>query len=88
MLALWVTNRERHRRFIEAELLPAWGLRHVGNMALAQGHQRWATCVSPGTALSHNDAPETTSPFCLWPEASRHSAGTDHLGWKDQVVWL
>lgn len=29
MLALWVTNRERHRRFIDAELLPAWGLRHV-----------------------------------------------------------
>ena len=29
VLALWVTNRERHRRFIDAELLPAWGLRHV-----------------------------------------------------------
>ena len=29
MLGLWVTNRERHRRFIDAELLPAWGLRHV-----------------------------------------------------------
>ena len=29
MLALWVTNRERHRRFIDAELLPVWGLRHV-----------------------------------------------------------
>ena len=26
MLALWVTNRERLRRFVEAELLPAWGL--------------------------------------------------------------
>lgn len=29
LLALWVTNRERHRRFVDAELLPAWGLRHV-----------------------------------------------------------
>ena len=26
LLALWVTNRERLRRFVEAELLPAWGL--------------------------------------------------------------
>ncbi len=26
VLALWVTNRERLRRFVEAELLPAWGL--------------------------------------------------------------
>ena len=29
MLALWVTNRERHRRFVDTELLPAWGLHHV-----------------------------------------------------------
>ena len=29
LVALWVTNRERHRRFIEAKLLPAWGLRQV-----------------------------------------------------------
>ena len=29
VLALWVTNRERHRRFVDAELLPVWGLRHV-----------------------------------------------------------
>lgn len=28
LLALWVTNRERLRRFIDAELLPAWGLEH------------------------------------------------------------
>ena len=26
---LWVTNRERLRRFVEAELLPAWGLVHA-----------------------------------------------------------
>ena len=25
-MALWVTNRERLRRFVEAELLPTWGL--------------------------------------------------------------
>lgn len=30
LVCLWVTNRERHRRFIDAELLPAWGLRQVG----------------------------------------------------------
>lgn len=29
LAALWVTNRERLRRFVDAELLPAWGLRHV-----------------------------------------------------------
>ncbi|GAB4823688.1 hypothetical protein N2152v2_010734 [Parachlorella kessleri] len=29
LVALWVTNRERHRRFIEKELLPAWGLQHI-----------------------------------------------------------
>ncbi|KAL6784179.1 hypothetical protein ACKKBG_A05115 [Auxenochlorella protothecoides x Auxenochlorella symbiontica] len=29
VVALWVTNRERLRRFVETELLPAWGLRHV-----------------------------------------------------------
>lgn len=29
LLALWMTNRERHRRFVDAELLPAWGLRQV-----------------------------------------------------------
>ena len=29
VLALWVTNRERHRRFVDAELLSAWGLCHV-----------------------------------------------------------
>jgi len=29
VLALWVTNRERHRRFVDTELLPAWGLHHV-----------------------------------------------------------
>jgi hypothetical protein len=26
LLALWVTNRERHRRFVKQKLLPAWGL--------------------------------------------------------------
>ncbi|EFN52846.1 hypothetical protein CHLNCDRAFT_36694 [Chlorella variabilis] len=29
LVAMWVTNRERHRRFIEQELLPGWGLRHL-----------------------------------------------------------
>lgn len=29
LVALWVTNRERHRRFVERELLPAWGLQQV-----------------------------------------------------------
>ncbi|GJP64766.1 hypothetical protein CLOP_g21715 [Closterium sp. NIES-67] len=29
VVALWVTNRERLRRFVERELLPAWGARHV-----------------------------------------------------------
>ena len=26
---MWVTNRERHQRFIHEELLPHWGLKHV-----------------------------------------------------------
>ena len=29
LVALWVTNREKLRKFIEEELLEAWGLRHV-----------------------------------------------------------
>lgn len=29
LVALWVTNRERHHRFIHEELLPHWGLNHV-----------------------------------------------------------
>lgn len=29
LVALWVTNRERLRRFVEQELLPAWGAQHV-----------------------------------------------------------
>lgn len=29
MLALWVTNRERLRRFVDMELLPRWGLETV-----------------------------------------------------------
>jgi len=28
-VAIWVTNRERHHRFIHEELLPHWGLLHV-----------------------------------------------------------
>jgi hypothetical protein len=30
LVALWITNRERHLRFAEEELLPAWGLQRVG----------------------------------------------------------
>lgn len=26
---MWVTNRERHQRFVHEELLPHWGLQHV-----------------------------------------------------------
>jgi len=29
LVALWMTNRERLWRFVEAELLPAWGLAPV-----------------------------------------------------------
>ena len=29
LLALWVTNRERLRAFVEREMLPAWGMQHV-----------------------------------------------------------
>ncbi|KAL3160646.1 hypothetical protein ABBQ32_010569 [Trebouxia sp. C0010 RCD-2024] len=29
LVALWVTNRERHHRFIREELLPHWGLKQV-----------------------------------------------------------
>lgn len=29
LVALWMTNRERHWRFVESELLPAWGLAPV-----------------------------------------------------------
>lgn len=29
VVAMWVTNRERHMRFIHEELLPHWGLTHT-----------------------------------------------------------
>lgn len=29
LVAMWVTNRERHQRFVHEELLPHWGLQHV-----------------------------------------------------------
>uniref|UniRef100_A0A7C9APA3 Site-specific DNA-methyltransferase (Adenine-specific) n=2 Tax=Opuntia streptacantha TaxID=393608 RepID=A0A7C9APA3_OPUST len=29
LVALWVTNREKLRNFVENELFPAWGVRHV-----------------------------------------------------------
>jgi N6-adenosine-specific RNA methylase IME4 len=29
LLAMWVTNRERLRRFVDQELLPKWGLEQV-----------------------------------------------------------
>ena len=29
LVAMWVTNRERHQRFVHKELLPHWGLQHV-----------------------------------------------------------
>jgi hypothetical protein len=29
LVAMWVTNREKLRAFVEGTLLPAWGLRHV-----------------------------------------------------------
>ncbi|XP_020257950.1 methyltransferase-like protein 2 [Asparagus officinalis] len=29
LVALWMTNREKHRIFVEKELFPAWGVAHV-----------------------------------------------------------
>lgn len=29
LVALWVTNREKLRDFVEKELFPAWGVTHV-----------------------------------------------------------
>ena len=31
LVALWMTNRERHWRFVERELLPGWGLQPVAS---------------------------------------------------------
>lgn len=30
-MALWLTDRQRLRRFVEGELLPAWGLRPLAH---------------------------------------------------------
>ena len=56
MLALWVTNRERHRRFIDAELLPAWGLRHVATLYWLKVTND-GQLVSPLVLLCHYYAP-------------------------------
>ena len=29
LVVMWVTNRERHIRFVHEELLPHWGLDHI-----------------------------------------------------------
>ena len=31
LVALWVTNREKLRGFVEKELFPAWGVRYVAS---------------------------------------------------------
>ena len=45
LVAMWVTNRERHRRFVEQELLPFWGL-HI----LATWH--WLKVTPAGEAVT------------------------------------
>ncbi|PRW33311.1 methyltransferase 2 [Chlorella sorokiniana] len=48
LVAMWITNRERHRRFIDSELLPGWGLRH-----LATWH--WLKVTDHGQLVSRLD---------------------------------
>ena len=51
----WVTNRERHRRFVEQELLPFWGL-HV----VASWH--WLKVTPVGEAVTPLVSPEGAEP--------------------------
>ena len=50
LLALWVTNRERLRAFVERELLLAWGLEHVATwhwVKITDGGELVAPMVMP-----------------------------------------
>lgn len=69
MLALWVTNRERHRRFIDAELLPAWGLRHVASwywLKVTDDGQLVSPLVRlPASNHCCRGPPEWTTVYCV-----------------------
>jgi hypothetical protein len=45
LVALWMTNRERHWRFVEAQLLPAFGLTAVATWL-------WLKVTDNGTPVS------------------------------------
>ena len=76
LVALWVTNRERIRRFVETSLLPAWGLQLVAEWhwlkVAADGHAalplrgEGAGCRRPyeplllARTIAAADAPSTT----------------------------
>ena len=45
LVAMWVTNRERHQRFIYEELLPHWGLQQVATWS-------WLKVTNSGELVS------------------------------------
>eukprot|EP00899_Mesostigma_viride_P020179 jgi/Mesvir1/28162/Mv04724-RA.1 len=76
LLALWVTNREKLRRFVEGELFPAWGVTHVATWY-------WLKIAQDGSMLSPLDNPhhKPYEPILLgWvrPDTSnRHTCAHD-----------
>ncbi|KAK9823771.1 hypothetical protein WJX72_005400 [[Myrmecia] bisecta] len=48
LVAMWITNRERHRRFVDQELFPAWGLQAIGEWA-------WIKVTNSGQLVSPLD---------------------------------
>ena len=61
LVALWLTNRERHRRFVEQELLPAWGLRAVATWFWIKVADSGALVSPLVTLLTHQDTDQACS---------------------------
>lgn len=45
LVALWITNREKLRMFVEKELFPAWGVTHVTTLYWLKVYI-WDLCYS------------------------------------------
>jgi N6-adenosine-specific RNA methylase IME4 len=65
LVALWVTNREKLRGFVEKELFPAWGVRYVAS-------SYWLKVLSLSLSLSlppchYLCATSSNVPLCLRP---------------------
>ncbi len=73
-MALWMTNRERHWRFVESQLLPAWGLTHAATWL-------WLKVTDDGRPVSQLVRLSPDAPCPSWTQSTAHlTAGRALLG--------